>query len=212
MKRLRGTQSWAYDTLMLFREDLDELRAIFNPTDAPDCITISDTQSEYESLDEMQKHKGDCVSELIIRSKTPRITLHLIARPKALNLYTLEATDEADAAFYRANNFLQPKSRTLHRFFTLYIRLILIVLLGIFFYIDIAHFPWMIKILPLFWLWVAAGGGLVYLISKAVDYVDKNRAVLICLKRKHEVPNFFKRNEDRIVIAVASALLSVIGT
>jgi hypothetical protein len=211
MKRLRGTQSWAYDTLMLFREDLEELMAIFNSADAPDNITIADTQTEYESLDEMEKHRGGYVTELVIRSKTPRITLHLIARPKALNLYTLEATDEADATFYRANSFLQPKRRTLHKFFTAYIGLFLIVLLAILLYLDIAHFSWMIKILP-FWLWIAAGGTLFYLISKAVDYVDKSQAALICLKRKHEVPNFFKRNEDRLVIAVASAVLSIIGT
>ena len=210
MKRLRGTQSWAYDTLMLFREDLEELMAIFNPTDAPDSITISDTQTEYESLDEMQKHRGEHVTELVIRSKTPRVTLHLIARPKALNLYTVEATDEADATFYRANSFLQPKRRTLHRFATQYIPALLVVLAVVFLYIDIRHFPWLIKLLPS-WAWVVVIA-LFYLVSKAVDHVDKNRATLICLKRKHEAPNFFKRNEDRIVIAVASAVLSVIGT
>src|SRR5438876_12157691 len=89
-------------------------------------------------------------------------------------------------------SFLQPKRRTLHRYATMYMPLLLLVIAVVFLYIDIRHFPW-IKIVPL-WSWVV-GVALFYLMMKSIDHVDKDRAALICLKRKHETPNFFKRNE-----------------
>src|SRR2546422_7982723 len=99
MKPIRTTQSWNFNSLMLYRDELEEVLRIFNPTDAKEAIKILDDVNEYESLDELLKRKGERIDHIAIMSSRPQIGLVLRKSPRLLNLSTFASGDEADAAF-----------------------------------------------------------------------------------------------------------------
>jgi hypothetical protein len=205
MKRLRSTRSWTYDSLMLYREDLEELLRIFNPSGGAGLVKISDSGAEYDSLDEMKAEKGSRIDHITLKATKPFIVMNLQARPKALNLYTVEATDEADVAFFKANEFLQPKRRPLNTFVIGYAWQ-----LGLIGFLLIAVFSGLAKFIEkTSWLWLIYPGiGLVALF--VVSLLDKRTALFVSLCKRHESPSFPKRKKDELIMLAIGTLLGLI--
>lgn len=208
MKRLRGTRGWNYNSLMLYREDLEELLRIFNPSGAAGVVTISDSGAEFESLDEMKTERGERVEHIIIKSNKPFIVINLQAKPKALNLYTVEATDEADVAFFKAHEFLHPKRRPLNTFVTETLMVVLIgattavgSIFGLFGTIaKVSWLPW--ALYPLLFVLAIA----------LLAQLDKRTAVFLSLGRRRESSSFFHRKRDELIMLLIGTLLGVLVT
>lgn len=207
MKRIRSTQGWNFDSLALFRDDLEELLRIFNPTGAPDALTISDGDNEYTSLDELQKEKGDRISHLIVRSRKPWIGMELRKNPRLLGLYTFETTDEADIAFYGAKELLLPKRRPLNYFLAFVLPLTCIVgwLVGTALVLTNFHMP--SKLLP----WGLFVYLAMFVVVIAWRELDEISFYFVSLRKRHESPGFFRRKRDELVMLFIGALIGIIG-
>jgi hypothetical protein len=102
----------------MYREDLDEFVSLFrgNCTN----VTISDNQNRYESLDEMKTNIGSRIKSIEIRGEKPDV--HFLMNQQqsvpgtttisvANELRTEEITDQADALFYKIQDFLISRQR-----------------------------------------------------------------------------------------------------
>jgi hypothetical protein len=204
MKRLRNTRGWTYDSLILYREDFEELQRIFNPSGSAGVVTISDSGAVYDSLDEMKAEKGPRLGHMVIRSSKPSIVIDLRAQPKSLHLYTAEATDEADAAFFKAHEFLYPKRRPLNKFVG---SLFPFVLIAFFAVLVVSGLAKTIEKVP--WLWLVYPGFLV-VASLCVSYLDKRTALLMSLAKRHESLSFGQRKKDELIMLVIGTVLGLV--
>ena len=208
MKRKRGTRSWSYNSLMLFREDLEEIFRLFNPTGAEGGIKLSDSKAEYDSLDDMKIHCGPRIEEITVESRQPGIVLNLRARPKSLSLYTLANTDEADVAFFKTNEFLQPKRRPLNTFVTQ--GLLSILMLPLF--LGLTYLTSVIKpIAGSPWLQLVAIVPVLFLAILVLSQLDKRTVLFLSLASRQEYRPFTARKKDELImLAIGTALGTLI--
>jgi hypothetical protein len=71
-------------SVKLFREDLEELLSLFRAY--CETVTISDADSEYESLDELKLHVGSRVRNIEFAGTKPNITLTLMDHSRRVNM------------------------------------------------------------------------------------------------------------------------------
>jgi hypothetical protein len=100
--------------LKMYREDVDELVAIFQRS--CERVIISDKKYRYDSLDEMKQTVGPRVKDLDIRGENPGVRLlfneieEVKGTPSSKTVFnelrTEEITDSADALFREAKDFL----------------------------------------------------------------------------------------------------------
>jgi hypothetical protein len=106
----------------LYREDLDEILFLFHVY--CETVTISDANSEYESLDELRQHVGSRVRNIELAGAKPNITLTLMSKGSMLRhlaegvVLTPEETDKADLLISRAKEFLLKRKRLIARILT----------------------------------------------------------------------------------------------
>jgi hypothetical protein len=122
MEPIRTTKTARLRYLELYREDLDELIALFKSCCA--TVAISDSKFRYDSLDEMMSSNGPVVRDLDIRSDSP--ALHFLLNRKEViagstapaifnELRTEELTDAADVLFLKVREFLLSHQKPIAR-------------------------------------------------------------------------------------------------
>ncbi len=118
MESIRHTKTARLGNFIMYREDLDQLVALFQR--ACTRVTISDSTNRYESLDEMKQHVGARIKEFDILGEHPAVhfvlnrseTLPGSTTPYVFNdLRTEEITDDADILFFNIKEFLITRQR-----------------------------------------------------------------------------------------------------
>jgi hypothetical protein len=114
MEPIRHTKSAQFGILTMYREDLDQLVALFQGSCSR--VTISDANNRYSSLDEMKGTLGLSVKYLDIQGIEPGLhfVLNQVEEIKGnpptrrifTELRTEETTDAADVLFYKVREFL----------------------------------------------------------------------------------------------------------
>lgn len=215
MKRLRGTRNKSYHSLMLFRDDLEELLNIFNPSGTEGTVRISDSEALYDSLDELRERKGSRIRDLFLQSRNPQIALVLKVRPKTLSLYTIDNTDEADLAFLKADEFLTPKERPLYNFIdTPAVLLFMAAAVGLVLLGSTAIPAKQVQ--P--HVWAIVGSFFVAIIAGLwiLNWLGGRSALLLLLTRRSESPSFWERKKDDIGMLILGTaiggVLGIIGT
>jgi len=120
MEPIRHTLTARLKNLKMYREDLDQLVAIF----VRDCktVTISDSKYRYDSLDEMKQKIGPKVKDLDIRGDNPGVRflfnqteITRIGNPPLQGVYnelrTEEISDTADGVFYKIKDLVTKYER-----------------------------------------------------------------------------------------------------
>lgn len=163
-------------------------------------VVISTDKDEFESIEELKEYKGP-IKEMSIVAHDPFISVKI---SDWVTIYSMQDTSLtrgisekiADLAKERVTLF-DAKSRVAS--YSLYVLSALTsVAMSYFFYVDYK---------PI----VAIGiinCGILFLIC--FSYVRKRQRSSIKLIPKHEAPNFFKANLDKIVIAVIAATVGAI--
>lgn len=118
MQPIRHTRTARLRSLRMYREDLDDLVALFRTS--CDRVVISDKQMRYDSLDEMRAHIGSKISDLDIRGESPAVHFLLKQRehpqgsstPVVFNeLRTEEVSEQAEILFLKFKEFLVSKQQ-----------------------------------------------------------------------------------------------------
>jgi hypothetical protein len=115
MEPIRHTLTARLKNLKMYRDDVDQLVAIFQR----DCknVIISDNNYRYDSLDEMKQKVGPRIKNLDIRGENPGVRFSFnqteitkIGNPPLQGvcneLRTEEITDPADGVFYKIKDFI----------------------------------------------------------------------------------------------------------
>jgi hypothetical protein len=121
MEPIKHPQTARLRSLKMYREDLDLLLEFFESK----CVrtAISDKRYRYESFDEMKKNSGSRIYNLEIHGEQPG--LHFLVNQEAQvkaadnsvttiifnELRAREATEEADALFFRVKDFLSARQQ-----------------------------------------------------------------------------------------------------
>jgi hypothetical protein len=193
----------------LYREDLDEILSLFHHY--CETVTISDADSEYESLDELKQHVGSRVRNIEIAGTKPNVTLTIMGSSMLRHLseglvLTPEETDKADLLFSRAKEFLLRRKRLLARLAT--IPAIVVVCLAITFvaFLIYRHDP------------TTQGGTIisVLLLMAPVAFISgatrSGAFRYVTLDSKTTASSFWKRNGDRIWMLLIGSGIGIFGT
>jgi hypothetical protein len=210
LETTRTTKAWNPSSIMLFREDLEEILKIFRTTAADSPISIEDEENQYPSLEEVLVHKGPNVVSLRIINAAVGIKLQLRRYPTATSTTTLATTkisEEAELTFYRAKEFLEVRRRPSQKWFGTILPAICISIIPLLSYVTYLHRaetppvrPWVplsiiVLVLAIFGLFLGP------IFKYSTSY-------LVTLKRERDDASFFKRNKDRFLM---SLLFFVIG-
>jgi len=209
MEPIRTTKTARLRRLKMYREDLDELVALFQKN----CtnVTVSDNKNRYDSLDEMKAKIGPKVKNLDIRGESPSVHFLLSQKevvqgtstPAVFNeLRSEEISDEADNLFLKIKDCLQQFERPNVRW--PFLILAVTVLAGAF--LSIARRP------PppprsggLTWteLICVVAAPLIFVWAVKVDN-------LIVLDRRVDSPSFLARNKDAFATHAVTATISAL--
>ena len=205
----------------MYREDLDQLLELLLGKCAR--VTISDKRYRYESFDEMRKHTGSKIDNLEIHGEQPglhfllnqsaqvKVTDHTPSTAITFNeLRADEATEEADALFFRIKDFLRNHQRPQVRmpFAVLAILLGLAAVGGFVLFVSRNgalgrgdHAPWSLVV-----------GILGVLTCSASLNVAFNIGNYLTLETKIESPSFWAKHQDAFAAhAVTAAISAVVG-
>lgn len=118
MEPIQHTKTARLRSLKMYREELDQLVALFQKSCA--AVTISDNKNRYESLEEMKATIGPKITSLDIRGENPGVHFLLNQKefapgsstPAIFNeLRTEEIAEKADNLFFKIKDFLHSHER-----------------------------------------------------------------------------------------------------
>ncbi len=208
----------------MYREDLDQLLDLFQSKCAR--VTISDKRYRYESFDEMKAQKGPRIDHLEIHGEQPG--LHFVLNkseqsktspPSTLvfnELRAEEATNEADALFFRIKDFLSDYQRPYVRWIFVVLAMVSVIGLVVFMSRHLNTSPpvpapgprneavsWSLQFEFLGWI-AATVGFPILAVASIGNYLS--------LETRLNSPSFWVRNrEDFSKHAVSAAIGAVVG-
>ena len=214
MEPIRHTLTARLRYLKMYREDLDQLVALFQKGCAK--VTISDDKNRYESLDEMKQHVGAKVKNLDIEGEEPGV--HFLLNRSGVvytgttptlsvfnELRTEEITDPADALFFKVRHFLTAYERP-------YVRVPFAVLAGLAFLVCIVsavsfstrkqHGLDIGNLTPAY---VVSFIVCIVLLFPAMYIVNS-----ISLETKRNSQSFWTANREKIILLVIGSLLTIL--
>lgn len=214
LETTRTTKAWNPSSIMLFREDLEEILRIFRSV-APDSpISIEDEEAQYPSFDEVFAQKGPNVVNLRIINASVGVKLQLRRYPTATSTTTLATTkisDDADLTFYRAKEFLEVRRRPSQYWLGTVLPALCISIIPLFsflFYLHRGDTP------PVrLWGFVITFALALATVGLFVGPMFKySSSYLVTLKREREAASFFKRNKDRFLMSLLFFGLGIVVT
>jgi hypothetical protein len=214
LETTRTTKAWNPSSIMLFREDLEDILKIFRAV-APDSqISIEDEETHYSSFEEVLVQKGPNVINLRIINATVGIKLQLRRNPTATSttiLATTKASDEADLTFYRVKEFLEVRRRPSQFWLGTVLPALCISIIPLLSFVMYLHRAEAPPYRPL------VGLGMFMLVLAIVGLVlgplfKHSSSYLVTLKRKREDASFFKRNRDRFLMSLLFFVLGIAVT
>src|ERR1039458_4437419 len=214
LETTRTTKAWNPSSIMLFREDLEEILRIFRSV-APDSpISIEDEEAQYPSFDEVFAQKGPNVVNLRIINASVGVKLQLRRYPTATSTTTLATTkisDDADLTFYRAKEFLEVRRRPSQYWLATVLPALCISIIPLFsflFYLHRGDTP------PVrLWGFVITFALALATVGLFVGPMFKySSSYLVTLKREREAASFFKRNKDRFLMSLLFFVLGIAVT
>ena len=202
---------WTSKSIKLFRQDLEDLIAVFRGIDENSTTVLSgEDRKTYESFEDMKSKEGSDITTMVLENRDIGIEVRLLKDgPASVILDAMNHTKESELAFYKAKDFLEAHRRKSGE---------IVSRIG-------------------FWAW----GGVTLLtvesfrshsnmwsaiiticllISIGIGFgcgkVGKRLSYLVTLDRKHERPPFFERKKDELILvafaSIASATLGILGT
>ncbi len=211
MKPIKHPQTARLRSLKMYREDLDQVLELFQGKCAR--VTISDKRYCYESFDEMRKHAGPRISNLEIHGEEPG--LHFLlnqttqvgsgssATTIAFNeLRAEEATEEADALFFRIKDFLSARQQPRVR--VGFIVFAIVAFSGLLLFVSRNHEG--DRLTPLGFAILLAG----VLISFGSLLVACTIGNNLTLETRLDSPSFWAKHQDAFATHVVTATISAV--
>lgn len=213
MEPIKHPQTARLRSLKMYREDLDQFLELFQGKGAR--VTISDKRYRYESFDEMRKHTGSRIVNLEIHGEQPALhfLLNQSAQVKANNSSTTtvtfnelraeEATEEADALFFRVKDFLSAHQQPHVR-----VRFVVLAMVAFGGILLVSRNHQAIGPGDRVALWLPVG----VLICVAFVLVAFNIGNYVTLETRLDSPSFWAKHQDAFVAhAVTATISAVVG-
>jgi hypothetical protein len=211
LETTRTTRAWSPSSIMLFREDLEEILKIFRSVAPDSSISIEDEETNYPSFEEVLVQKGPNVINLRIINAVVGVKLQLRRFPTATSTTTLATTkisDEADLTFYRAKEFLEVRQRPSQFWLGTVLPAVCISTIPLLSFLMYPH-RWDAPPLPP----VVALETVILALAIAGLFIGPlfkySASYLVTLKREREDASFFKRNRDRFLMSLLFFFLGI---
>ena len=211
MKHISDSKSYSYviKNIALYRSDLEEIFSLLKKNNH--IIKISDENIEYDSFDEICKFKGPHVKFIEISGKNNNEIYSCISITIDYDMIHIFAstgrTPDTNLAWHEIKDIISNKVPWYNKIFKTWIWLFIIM-----FWIIVAAVVSDLTEQPPKWFyysWLSILCGLIVIIITSYFYQKANRGAY--LKRKHELPGFWKRNAEKILTLVIGAFLGAMG-
>lgn len=211
MKKIDGKITGThYQSVCLYRDDLDDIINLLSEN--TERVVISDSEYEYESIEDLKKNRGLKPKKLAINSYTPYISLEFKRDLPAIWLYRGDSGQNAIYLYESIVKILAKRRRLLFKIFNPSIAVILTIV-----FFSLAFFPseYLKSVLPEMWqrltfIVITLGIPIISWMGKFGAFYSLN------LLKKHECGNFFQRQKDDLIKlligAIAGGVLTYIVT
>jgi len=193
---------WTSRSIRLFRQDLEDLVALFGKIDENSTTILSGEHGKtYESFEDMKNKEGSDISTIVLRNPAIGVEVRLSSSIAGIALDTMKGTEEAELAFYKAKEFLEAHRRRSGEIVGSIPYWVWPVAGVLFFESFRSHSDtWgaIIAICLLSSIGIAVGSG----------KLGKRLSYMVTLDRKHERPTFFRRNKDQLILLIVTSILS----
>jgi hypothetical protein len=201
MERITRTLSRSFKPVRLYLDDIEEIVTIIKEIDAQPKIQVEDFR--LDNLEEMTSLKKDMLHEMNISSTRPYISLEM--RPSWIRLYISEDKAESRGIFEKIRTILVSRKRPftwiIHNSF-LYSVWCILALYGV---------VWGVRLKSII---LTASFAIIFILAIVFTIYGINdqfkRYTIIIPKYKQDSPNFIKRNRDKIIIAIISAIIGAV--
>ncbi len=218
MEPIRHTLTAGLGYLKMYREDADELVAMF----AQSCekVTISNSKHRFEDLDDMKRNVSARITDFDLRGENPSIRFLFnqtevvrLSNPPAQTTFnelrTEEIREAADALFYKVKDFLVAHQRPRARVGLLVGGLVSLACLLWFVYINTTHDP-----SGRAYIQFRALPGILFCVTAFMIFTIAGLNInnFLSLETKRNSASFFVRNrEDFAKHATTATISTLIG-
>ena len=197
----------AYQSVCLYRQDIDEIVKLFEEN--TEGIRILDSEYVYESLDEIKMNKGDKPKELIIHSSSPYVSLEFKKGIPGIKLFRAEYDPKSMVLYHAIEQILLKRRKVLFRILSPTICIAFgILAYVIFILIPIDNLkkivPQLIDRTPLMLLIISIPG--LSLLGRYGSFYSLN------LFNKNENGNFWYRQKDDLLKLLIGAIVGGVVT
>lgn len=200
MKKLIKSYSVYLKPVILYIDDLDKILEYFK--EVSDTIIIQTNEYELTDIEEIKNINNDKLKYLYISTSNQGISLNI---DNNVSIYISEDTPILRGALEKIKQYLSKRQRKLMFILDNVVVYNLFVILTIYVVstnfkkgnIYLGVFGICCLIIEIIWVWV----------NLKSDYHS-----IIYLKKKNDYPNFFKRNKDKLIIVIITAILTLVTT
>jgi len=205
MKKVKYGYIEDFKPVVLYLDDLEKILEILK--ELSDKIRISTDEYELDSLDELHKIGQETLNTLIIevggsKGSFPDISLNF--RPSDISFHVYQDTLPIRGVLEKTKEFLNGRKRKLYFLATL------------FFWFSFGAIGYSICFLldgPFTFNRALIGFAIIFLGLICIWWnhqVTNKKWSVIHLKRRVDLPSFWKRNKDRIIIAIITIIFTTI--
>ena len=204
MKKKPLSLSMNFIALSVYLDDIKDIYTILDQYEDP--VRLSDDRNEYSNLNDLLEHrKRSKLTQLSLGIFTPHIYLDLkksFLHGSSLHIDSENAEDEG--SFLRIKEILYKRKHPLSKilnYYTGFLFLFWLVAINAILYFSIPQLPR--------WLLILSAGVSFFLTSMSF-YFGSGMTTQIWLKNKDNIPNFFVRNKDNLIMIIISAVLCAV--
>jgi hypothetical protein len=195
MKTIQYDHSFEARIVSLYKDDLDDMIEVLRASASN--VVISDGESEYASLEELEKQKGSTLNAITIQTSQPYISLRL---KKKARLFCASDPD-AETPFLRLKEMMQSRKSVASLIWdpwACWVSAIALMILGVITKNPISSLYFIGAIL----VW---SSGLLWYITSCNVFFSIN------LAKCHAVTTWWSRDRDKIIFGLIFAVGTAIG-
>lgn len=203
MKKITESLGEQLQPVKLYLDDIDSLFQILSEVSTE--VKIETSEHQFQNTSDLKKLDKESIHVFKLYCHNPYISLDINKR-STIWLFTDKDLPAQRGTFEKLKKKLIQKKR--YSVPTIIYPILFILILNAFFYLVLSYIE---KPLEHFLILGLAVLIISYLIGYLTYQIYLNKRSIIFLDKKIDSPNFWKRNKDRIIIAVSSSIVGAIA-
>jgi hypothetical protein len=188
--------------VLLYREDIEHIVGLLKEVSAN--VELSNREHKFKDVEEWASLKREYFTNMTLAGHNPYVSLDM--KENSVWLYIAEDTAQSRGAFEKIGQLLKNRKRPGHWLLYPWMAPIVLNVCCFAFYVGVWHKYWTFACISA--TLVLGCNGWLWLMWRS----RMHRYCVIIPKYRVDAPNFWRRNEDRIIIAIISVAVGSLVT